>query len=347
MSYQELAQAARGHIGPVCKACLVCDGRACSNHIPGPGAKGAGRVAIQNYEAWQDLHLNMDLIHPQVEPSCELELFGSTYALPVFVGPIGDVLRHYGDAYTMDEYNDCVLRGAAAAHTLAFTGDGAADELVTNACRAIAALGGKGIPTIKPWDLATCKRKFQEAIASGAPAIAMDIDAAGLPFLKGHIPPAGAKTVSELKEIVSLSKLPFIVKGIMTPDTAHKAIEAGASALVVSNHGGRVLDGTPPTAHVLPAIVDAVAGRAKIFVDGGIRSGTDVFRALALGADACLICRSFAVAAYGGGEKGVCSYLNQIRSELIDTMSMCGAATLSDISRSMLYEYSYGAQKLL
>ena len=97
---------------------------------------------------------------------------------------------------------------------------------------------------------------------------------------------------------------PFILKGIMTVKGAEKALEAGAAGIVVSNHGGRVLDQCPATAEVLPAIVDAVGGKMKVFVDGGIRSGMDVFKALALGADAVLIARPFVTMVYGGGRGG-------------------------------------------
>ena len=114
---------------------------------------------------------------------------------------------------------------------------------------------------------------------------------------------------------------------------ALKAKEAGASAIVVSNHGGRVLDGCPATAEVLEEISDAVNGSMKIFVDGGIRSGADVFRALALGADGVIIARPFVTAVYGGAEEGVYSYIDKIGAELNDTMKMCGVSRLSEITR--------------
>ena len=107
---------------------------------------------------------------------------------------------------------------------------------------------------------------------------------------------------------------------------------------MVSNHGGRVLDQCPATAEVLPDIVDALKGSGvKVLVDGGIRSGVDVFKALALGADAVIIARPFATAVYGGAEEGVKLYIEKIGGELSDTMSMCGAKTLADITRDMIF----------
>ena len=108
---------------------------------------------------------------------------------------------------------------------------------------------------------------------------------------------------------------------------------------MVSNHGGRVLDHCPATAEVLPDIVDAVGGKMTILVDGAIRSGMDMFKALALGADAVLIGRPFVTTVYGGGEEGVQLYVQKLKAELADTMRMCGAHSLADIDRSMLYGF--------
>ena len=196
---------------------------------------------------------------------------------------------------------------------------------------------GCGVPTIKPWNIDTIKEKMAEAKASGCFAVAMDVDAAGLPFLKNMTPPAGSKSVAELAEIVKLAERPFIVKGVMTVKGALKAKEAGAAAIVVSNHGGRVLDQCPATAEVLPEIAAALKGTGvKILVDGGIRTGVDVFKALALGADGVLICRPFVTAVYGGGEEGVKCYIDKLAGELADTMSMCGAHSLAEITRNMV-----------
>ena len=129
----------------------------------------------------------------------------------------------------------------------------------------------------------------------------------------------------------------FILKGIMTPAGARKAMEAGAAGIVVSNHGGRVLDQCPSTAEGLPAIADAVGGRMKIFVDGGIRTGLDVFKALALGADGVLIGRPFVTMVYGGGSEGVQVYADKLQNELQDAMQMCGVHSLEQISRDQIF----------
>ena len=205
------------------------------------------------------------------------------------------------------------------------------------ATKAIGAANGCGVPTIKPWNIDTIKEKMAEAKASGCFAVAMDVDAAGLPFLKNMTPPAGSKSVAELAEIVKLAERPFIVKGVMTVKGALKAKEAGAAAIVVSNHGGRVLDQCPATAEVLPEIAAALKGTGvKILVDGGIRTGVDVFKALALGADGVLICRPFVTAVYGGGEEGVKCYIDKLAGELADTMQMCGAHSLAEITPDMV-----------
>ncbi|MBR3385205.1 MAG: alpha-hydroxy-acid oxidizing protein [Atopobiaceae bacterium] len=338
MSYAELAGAARGKMGEWCRACPVCDGRACSNKMPGPGAKGSGTVAIRNYEAWQQVRVNMDTIYEPGEASCAMSLFGRDLALPVLVGPVGDVNRHYGPDYDTVSYNRCVLTAAADAGSIALTGDGMDPDIMRLACELIGELGGVGIPTIKPWSQDMVMEKLALAKASSPIAIAMDVDAAGLPFLKGFNPPAGPKSPEALREVVEACEgIPFIVKGIMTPLGAEKAAEAGVDAIVVSNHGGRVLDGTPATAEVLPEIAAAVGDELTVLVDGGIRSGLDVLRALALGADAVLACRPFVVATYGGGEEGVRGYLDQLAAELLDVMAMCGCLTLDDIDEECVF----------
>ena len=336
MTYPEVLQAARGQMGP-CHACPVCNGRACGATIPGPGAKGSGTVAIRNFDAWRDVRLNMDTIHENFEPDTALRIFGRTFKYPFFAGPVGAMALHYGDKYNDLDYNNILVPACAAAGIAAFTGDGTNPKVMEGATAAIAASGGAGIPTVKPWDNATVAQKMAMARQSGCFALAMDIDAAGLPFLQHLDPPAGSKTVEQLQEIAQSAGVPFILKGIMTVSGAEKAVEAGAAGIVVSNHGGRVLDQCPATAEVLPEIAAALKGTGvKVLVDGGIRTGVDVFKALALGADGVLICRPFVTAVYGGGAEGVKCYIDKLAGELADTMQMCGAHTLAEITPDMV-----------
>ena len=336
MNYQEILENARTSMGPYCKACPVCNGKACTSQMPGPGAKGTGTVAIRNYEKWQDICVNMDTICENGKADTSFEIFGRTYKAPIFAAPIGAMKLHYGDKYDDLEYNNILVPACADAGIAAFTGDGVNAAVMQGATEAIRAKDGKGIPTVKPWDVNTLQEKLELIKASGSFAVAMDIDAAGLPFLKNLTPPAGSKTTEELAEIVKAAGVPFILKGIMTVKGALKAKEAGASAIVVSNHGGRVLDPCPATAEVLEEIVQAVGKDMKIFVDGGLRSGVDIFKALALGADAVLIGRPYVTAVYGGGAEGVATYTEKLTTELADTMTMCGAHNLSEISREMV-----------
>lgn len=339
MNYREVIEAARPRLGKYCKGCYVCNGKACGNTIPGPGAKGVGDTAIRNYEKWQEVRVNMDCLVKGGEVDTSLELFGNTYKYPFFAGPVGSVQMHYGTDYTDMTYNDVMVTACAANGIMAFTGDGVNPEQTIAAAEAIKKSNGIGIPVIKPWNKAVIDEKMALVKAAGVSAVAMDVDASGLPFLKNMTPPAGAKSVEEMKEIIADAGVPFIIKGVMTVAGARKAMEAGAAAIVVSNHGGRVLDGCPSTAEVLPRIAQAVKAESdmKILVDGGIRSGLDVFRALALGADGVLICRPFVTAIYGGGAEGIAAYIEKIGGELKDVMEMCGARKLADISEEMIW----------
>ena len=314
MTYQEILANARTCMGPYCKSCPICNGVACKNTVPGPGAKGLGTGFIRNYQKWQELCVNMDTICENVPVDTTYSFFGKKTVLPVFAAPVGAMQLHYGDKYDDLTYNDILVTACADAGIAAFTGDGTNPAVIQAAAEALKKNHGCGVPTIKPWNIDLVREKAELVESADPIAIAMDIDAAGLPFLKNLTPPAGSKTVDELKEIVKMMNgKPFILKGIMTVRGAEKA--------------------------VLPAIVDAVGDKMTILVDGGIRTGMDVFKALALGADAVLIGRPFVNMVYGGGAEGVQVYVDKLKAELADTMAMCGAHKLSDIKRSMIFGY--------
>lgn len=336
MTYQEILDNAKNSLGEHCKACPICNGRVCKNQMPGPGSKGIGDNATRNYEKWHDVRLNMDTIYSSKQVDMSINIFNKTFKYPFFVGPVGAVETHYGKKYNDETYNTLMVQACNKSGIAAFTGDGINKHVMEVSVDAIKKENGIGIPTVKPWSLDVVKEKLDLIKSSNAFAVAMDIDASGLPFLKNLTPKAGSKSVEELKEIINYYKVPFIIKGVMTVQGALKSVEAGANAIIVSNHGGRVLDQCPATVEVLPEIVDAVKGKVKILIDGGIRSGVDIFKALALGADGVVIARPFVTAVYGGGEEGVKFLIEKYAAELEDSMIMCGATSLKDISRDMV-----------
>ncbi|GAU77263.1 alpha-hydroxy-acid oxidizing protein [Fusibacter sp. 3D3] len=336
MNYQELIKNAKEVIGPHCKVCPECNGIACKGRIPGPGGKSTGLGFIRNYSDLKKIWLHMDTIHDKMEICTKKTLFDFEFDLPVFAGPIGAVQMHYSDLYDDMTFSEALLKGCKAAGSIAFTGDGVKDEVYIGTVDATKALGGHGIPTIKPWRKEEVIEKIRLAERANAIAVAMDIDAAGLSILAAQGKPVSPMTVEMLKSIISSTKLPFVIKGIMTVEGARKAVDAGAYAIVVSNHGGRVLDETPSTISVLDDIVEAVKGQIKIIIDGGFRSGIDVFKALAIGADAVIIARPFVTAVFGGGESGVSLYVNKIREELENAMIMTGCESLKDITKSKI-----------
>ena len=337
MNYNEILAAAKDQVGPYCKACPVCNGKACGNAMPGPGCKYPGNAAARNFDKWQEICVNMDTLCPNAVPDVSFEMFGRTFTAPIFAAPLGAIDLHYGPKYKDPEYNSILIKAAADYGVMALTGDGVDPQIMLRSAEDMQAVGGVGCPIIKPWNKEAVFAKLDVLNAGHIFCAGMDVDGAGLPFLKAMNPNAGSKSVAEMSEIVAYANMPFIVKGIMTARGAEKAVEAGAAGIVVSNHGGRVQGGVPSTAEVLPSIAEAVKGEITILVDGGIRSGVDVFRAIALGADGVLIGRPILTAIYGGGAEGFKVYMDKIVGELKSTMTMCGAATLKDIDWSKVW----------
>jgi 4-hydroxymandelate oxidase len=142
--------------------------------------------------------------------------------------------------------------------------------------------------------------------------------------------------VTDLDWLCSSTRLPVVVKGLVRGDDARRAAEHGASAVVVSNHGGRQLDTAPATCEALPYVVDAAADLCEIYVDGGVRRGSDVLKAIALGARAVLVGRAILWGLSVAGEQGAFQVLEILRRELDEAMLLCGCSKLSDINRSLL-----------
>lgn len=150
-----------------------------------------------------------------------------------------------------------------------------------------------------------------------------------------------APTWRDLEWLLATTRLPVIVKGILHPDDAVRAVDLGAAGIVVSNHGGRTLDTLPASLDALPAIAERLLGRVPILLDGGIRRGTDVFKAIALGASAVLIGRPYIHALAAAGPLGVAHVLRLLQDELEACMALCGVARLSQISTDYLKAPSF------
>ncbi|QJT08156.1 alpha-hydroxy-acid oxidizing protein [Oceanidesulfovibrio marinus] len=337
---KEVRNTARERMKGYCRVCPVCDGRACVGEVPGMGGLGTAASFKNNIEALRKVRLNMRLLHDVKEPDTTVSVLGLDLDMPLLAAPIGGVEFNMGGKITEEEYVDAVLGGCVDKGLIGCGGDGVPPFIHESVNEAIASLGGKGIPFIKPWEGEEMWEKLEKAKNTGCSIVGMDVDAAGLVTLRKMGRPVSPKTPDELREIVAKMHewgLKFVLKGIMTPDEASLASEIGVDGIVVSNHGGRVLDHTPGTAEVLPAIADAVAGKMSILADGGVRDGVDVFKMVALGADAVMIGRPFSVAAVGGLREGVAAYIDQIKGQLVQAMVLTGSGTIKAIGRDRLY----------
>ena len=334
---KEIRDNARKLMEKFCHVCPVCNGRACAGEIPGMGGLGSGSSFAGNVQALAEIKFNMRLIHDVTDPDTSTTILGKKLALPVLAAPIGGVSFNMGGGISEEQYAEAIIGGCKAKSILGCTGDGVPEFIYSSGFAAIKKAGGHGVPFIKPWEDDELFRKIELARATGTDILGMDIDAAGLITLRKMGRPVSPRPLAKLADIIKKSGLKFIVKGIMTPDEAELAIAAGADAIVVSNHGGRVLDHAPATATVLPAIAAAVKGRIAVLVDGGVRSGGDILKLLALGADAAMIGRPFSIAAVGGLQEGVEKYIDTLQGELKQTMVLTGTRSTVAVDPRILF----------
>ncbi len=320
-----------------CRVCPVCNGKACVGEVPGMGGLGTASSFTNNIKALDEIRFNMRLIHDVVEPATSVTILGKELALPVVAAPIGGVSFNMGGGVSEEDYIQAIIAGCKAKGIIGCTGDGVPEFIYQAGYKAIKEADGYGIPFIKPWEDEEFNQKLELAKATGTDIIGMDIDAAGLITLRKMGRPVSPKPHGKLIEIVQKVGLKFILKGVMTPDEAELAVAAGAAGIVVSNHGGRVFDYTPGSAEVLGPIADAVKGKLTIFVDGGIRSGGDVLKMLALGADAVMVGRPFSVAAVGGLQEGVETYIDTLMMELKQAMVLTGTASVGSVDSNILF----------
>ncbi|MBF0551201.1 MAG: alpha-hydroxy-acid oxidizing protein [Deltaproteobacteria bacterium] len=269
-------------------------------------------------------------------PDTAAKLLGQPLKTPIMVAPMCNSVANTGGGLTERELVTALVSGSHLAGSLGWIGDPADEGLFADAISAVENTG-RGVVIIKPrLDHDNIMERFTLAEKAGAVAVGLDIDGAGLLLMKLKGQAVGPKTRDQIAELARATRLPFIVKGIMTVDEAVICAEAGVSAIVVSNHGGRVLDQTPGTAAVLPEIAREVHGKVTVLVDGGVRSGVDALKMLALGAAGVLVGRPLLVGAYGAGAEGVRFLLEKYTAELYAAMILTGCPSLAEISPRIL-----------
>lgn len=338
VSEKEIADGARLRFGKeICWVCKVCDGVNCASGVPGMGGVGRMETFQDNYNALQEYHIIPRYIRDHVVPNIDSTFLGYPLKTPIMSAPMTGVGTNMNFVMTDSDYAQIVSRSFVQNGSLAWLGDGATPEKYKIMLAALEKVGGKGILICKPRaDEGLLLERLHEAQSLGIFAVGMDIDAVNFKTMTVKNLSSIARNIEKLAKIKGKLKIPFILKGIMSLEDSKLAMEAGFDAIVVSNHGGRVLDGLPGTARVLPEISAFVNGKIPVLVDGGIRSGMDVFRSLALGADAVLVGRPVAISLVGGEEAGVRFLLNRYTEELRQSMSITGAQSLSQIERTML-----------
>ena len=334
MKWDEVLGNAREALRGICHLCPICDMKACAGKVPGIGGIGTGGSAKNNYEALREIKFRMKAIHEVDKPDIGVELFGQKLALPVIGAAVAGARVNFSGRIEEKEFAKAQLEGALDAGTIAMIGDGPGD-LYENTIDALTEVG-KGIVIIKPRKLDEIIRRIRIAEEAGALAVGIDVDAAGLVNMRKsgeHVGPISCKV---LEEICSKTALPVIVKGIMTEEEAVAACNAGVGAIVVSNHGGRVLDDLPGTVSVLPKIASKIKDRCVVLADGGVRSGSDVLKFLALGARAVLVGRPVVWGAFGGGRDGVRLLYEKLADELSVAMILTSCQSIAEASTDLL-----------
>jgi len=304
------------------------------------GGADDGLTAAANVAAWAAVRLRPRVLRGVREPDLATSLLGTPVSMPIVASPTGKQRMFHPEGEL------ATARAFGAAGALMVLSSGASDllEPITQA-----------VPGAPRWlqlylesDRALTEDAVRRAAAAGFSAVVLTVDVAagGRPRLDrpGALPrvpsaalrPEAALGLDDLAWLRSVSPLPVVVKGVLRGDDAALCVEAGAAALVVSNHGGNQLDTTVTTVEVLPEVIQAVGARAEVYVDGGIRRGTSVLKALALGAQAVFVGRPIIYGLAAGGGEGVGAMLGCLERELRRAMHLCGAATLAEVTPDLV-----------
>lgn len=306
------------------------------------GAAGDGLTERANRAAWESVPLLPRVLAPLAGLNTRTTLLGRPMAWPLLVAPVAFQQLAHRDG----ELGIAMAAAAQEAGMVLSTQAGVAMESVAEAVRADEGRGPLWFQLYWQADRGIVEDLVRRAEASGFEALVLTVDStvrAGFRLPAGlatpNLPPpsgdadfetlcATAPTWSDLEWLCGHTRLSVVVKGILHHADAREAVARGAAAVVVSNHGGRTLDGVAATATVLPSIVDTVGGRAPVLVDGGLRRGADILKALALGAQAVLVGRPAVWGLAHSGALGVAHALRLLRDELLMAMALCGCTDL-------------------
>jgi isopentenyl diphosphate isomerase/L-lactate dehydrogenase-like FMN-dependent dehydrogenase len=344
-SLEDVREAAKAKLKGICGVYRICDGmdvRLCQGHSYGSpigiGGIGSGASFASNITALDKIHLKPSLIGPDFQPDTRFDFFGRRLSMPIMGASVSGNTSFGGDdVITEPDFCRSVVLGCKDAGTMGWRGDTFNYSLDNSyGIDAIAEAGGWGVQIVKPREQTAIVAFIKKVEAAGCAAVGIDIDGYGSNAMARHKQPVFRKTAEDLRELVSSTSLPFIVKGVMSVEDAQAAVSAGAAAIVVSNHGGRVLDHTPGTVEVLPTISRAVGNQVIVIADGGVRTGYDVLKMLASGAKAVLIGRDVVRAAVGAGAEGVRAQMQYLRQDLARAMKMTGCAALDKIGMQIL-----------
>lgn len=317
-----------------------------------------------NLEAWSAATLRPRVLADVRGGHTRCTLFGQTLAHPIILAPVASQRLFHPDGELATTLAAAVMQGAAvvstqASHTLehiASASDGLLwfqlywqgnrDATLALVERAEAAGYRALVLTVDAPVSGVRNREQRAAFSLPAEMANLNVPPVQLPMtpegervvFNGLM--AVAPTWDDVAWLVKHTRLPLVLKGILHPDDAKKAVEIGAGGIVVSNHGGRVLDTVPATFYALPEIAAAVNGAVPVLVDGGIRRGTDIIKARALGATAVMIGRPYIHALSVAGALGVAHLIRLLREELEIAMALAGCKTLDAVHRDLVYTKS-------
>ncbi len=333
---------ARKMLTGICGEYPVCDGqpdRLCTGQKFGAsigfGGAGQGKTFEANYNSIQEYKLKMQVIKDHHEPEMSISIFGKKIGVPVMGASLSGVKNSMNDVIPEDAFYRGLLKGAMSSGTIGLVGDTpySPDDLGVNI---VGENNGWGIPIFKPQSQERLIQLIQIAEELNVIAVGVDLEGAGSTYWTDSNKPVYRKSEKDITELVDSTEKPVIFKGIMSKEDAVKVLDSGASACYVSNHGGRVLDGGQGMADVLPEIADEIKRKIPIMADGAVRTGYDVLKVLALGADVALIGRPLARLSLAGGEVAVKMYYKYVKDDLHRAMILTGCDTLKDVNMDIL-----------